>query len=63
MFSTLTLMNMGINTMDSPPEVAGRLTHHLPNWTQDRWVLDTINGYQIEFVANPMIAYGTMLSK
>ena len=35
---------------------AGRLTHHLTNWsaiTQNQWVLSTVQGYQINFVALP----------
>ena len=36
--------------------LAGRVSHFLPNWqaiTQDKWVLDTIKGYRIEFLGNP----------
>ena len=35
---------------------AGRLVHYLTNWsaiTQDQWVLNTVRGYQIDFVAKP----------
>jgi len=35
---------------------AGRLTHYWANWsaiTQDQWVLNTVLGYQIDFVAMP----------
>lgn len=36
--------------------VAGRLTFFKDNWSkisQDQWILNTIRGYKIEFVANP----------
>ncbi len=36
--------------------VAGRLQYHLANWervTKDRWVLDTVKGYQIEVTNDP----------
>jgi len=36
--------------------LAGRLMHHLQNWqviTQDRWVLNTVQGYQIELISKP----------
>ena len=48
---------MGVNNLyltDLPQ--AGRLCHHLSNWsliTQDRWVLNTVQGYQIDFVSEP----------
>ena len=35
---------------------AGRLCHHLSNWliiTQDRWILNTVQGYLIDFVSEP----------
>ena len=35
---------------------AGRLAHYLANWsaiTQDQWVLSTVRGYRIDFVAMP----------
>ena len=37
--------------------VAGRIKHFHINWslvTQDQWVLDTIQGYGIEFTENPV---------
>ena len=36
--------------------IAGRLAHFKDNWSsvsQDQWILDTIGGYKIEFVAQP----------
>ena len=36
--------------------VAGRLAHFRENWlhvTSDKWVLDTIQGYRIEFLNHP----------
>ncbi len=36
--------------------VAGRLTHHAHNWdkvTKDRWVLDLVKGYHIDFWITP----------
>ncbi len=38
--------------LKAPKAVAGRLQYHLANWervTKDRWVLDTVKGYLIEF--------------
>ena len=37
-------------------QLAGRLAHHILNWgalTRDCWVLNTVQGYQIEFEAEP----------
>ena len=36
--------------------LAGRLVYYLQNWsviTRDRWVLDTVQGYQIDLVSEP----------
>ena len=36
--------------------LAGRLGHHIQNWsaiTRDRWVLDTVQGYRIDFMSQP----------
>ena len=48
---------LGVEHLHQPdlPQ-AGRLTHYLINWsaiTQDQWVLNTVQGYQIDFVAMP----------
>ena len=40
--------------------VAGRLKHFRTNWalvTRDRWILDTVQGYKIEFIKNPVQAF------
>ena len=42
--------------LKAPKAVAGKLQYHLANWervTRDRWVLDTVKGYQIEFTSDP----------
>ena len=42
--------------MKSTEKVAGRLQHHYENWkfiTKDRWVLDTIKGYCMDFASEP----------
>ena len=39
--------------------IAGRLSKHLMNWkliTRDQWVLNTVRGYSIEFLTNPIQA-------
>ena len=36
--------------------LTGRLGHHIQNWsaiTRDRWVLDTVQGYWIDFMSEP----------
>ena len=38
------------------PRLAGRLSHYVHNWehiTQDRWVLQSITGYQLELTQTP----------
>ncbi len=42
--------------LKAPKAVAGRLQYHLANWERvikDRWVLDTVKGYLIEFTNDP----------
>ena len=44
--------NLGLTDLPQ----AGKLCHHLSNWsiiTQDRWVLNTVQGYLIDFVSEP----------
>ena len=50
------LASLGVNPVEAQHGVAGRLANHVGNWekiTQDRWILDTVRGYQIEFVSPP----------
>ena len=38
-------------------QVAGRLSHFLHNWevlTTDKWVIETVKGFQIPFVGHPV---------
>ena len=38
-------------------QVAGRLSHLLSNWevlTTDKWVIDTVKGFQIPFASHPV---------
>ena len=38
-------------------QVAGRLSHFLHNWevlTTDKWVLETVKGFQVPFVGHPV---------
>ena len=52
-------LRMLISQMDSTiksPCLAGRLSHYTHNWehiTQDRWVLQAINGYSLELTQTP----------
>ena len=51
---------MGISLREGPEVPAGRLQHFLENWqkiTKDRWVLETIRGYRMEFQESPTQAY------
>ena len=48
--------NLGVGTIDTQHGITGKLVHHAKNWeniTKDQWVLETMKGYQIEFVATP----------
>ena len=47
---------MGIVPLNINTSPAGRVAHFHTNWqklTKDRWVLDTVRGYEIEFTLNP----------
>ncbi len=51
----LVLTNI-ISQLKAPKAVDGRLQNHLANWERvmkDRWVLDTVKGYLIEFTSDP----------
>ena len=48
---------MGIVPLDTSTSPAGSLAHHIVNWqrvTKDRWVLDTVAGFQIKFTSRPL---------
>jgi len=50
------IADMGVVPVDAPQAVAGRLRYHLANWqviTRDRWILDTVEGYCMEFTNDP----------
>lgn len=50
------IVSMGIVSITNPGSPAGQLAHFLPNWekiSKDRWVLDTVRGYFIEFHSLP----------
>ncbi len=50
------LKGWGVVPLKAPKAVARRLQYHLANWervTKDRWVLDTVKGYLIEFTNDP----------
>ena len=53
----LHIIHQGIQTLQIPAEpLAKRLTHHLHNWqatTQDRWVINTVQGYKTDFWTKP----------
>ena len=55
--STLShIAGLGVVPIMPPDILAGRLAHHIQNWvriTRDRWVLDTVQGYCIEFLTIP----------
>ena len=45
-----------MNLLISCPNLAGRVSHFLPNWevlTQDQWVLQTVAGYQLDLISAP----------
>lgn len=47
---------MGITPMQKQASPAGRLAHFIMNWqklTKDRWVLNTVTGYKIDFITEP----------
>lgn len=47
------MVKLGLVPINSQHGIAGRLANHAENWekiTKDRWVLDVIKGYQIEFL-------------
>lgn len=47
---------MGIVALAGHTSPAGRLANFVANWeriTKDRWVLNTVKGYQIEFISRP----------
>ena len=51
--ASLGIVPLEVNTKEVP---AGRLKHFLSNWehlTRDRWILNTVGGYQIEFSPEP----------
>ena len=46
----------GIAPLQNHASPAGRLAHFITNWqkvTKDRWVLNTVTGYEIEFTSEP----------
>ena len=50
------IASMGIVPLEIKEVAAGRLHCFIRNWerlTKDRWVLDTIRGYNIEFLSTP----------
>ena len=50
------IAGLGVVPIMPPDILAGRLAHHIQNWvriTRDRWVLDTVQGYSIEFLTIP----------
>ena len=52
------LVKRGILPLEvvNTPAIAGRLALYLKNWqavTQDLWVLNTVQGYRIEFLSEP----------
>ena len=52
----LTIAAKGIIPLNIQSSPAGRLAHFITNWqkvTKDRWVLNTITGYEIEFISEP----------
>ena len=54
--SLFTLKSMGIVALAGHTSPAGRLANFVANWeriTKDRWVLNTVKGYQIEFISQP----------
>ena len=47
---------MGISPLKGEKQPAGRLAHYLENWkilTKDQWVLNTVQGYQLELQVEP----------
>ena len=47
---------MGVTPIENEHGIAGRLSFHARNWqkiTRDRWVLDMVKGYQIDFLSSP----------
>ena len=51
-----TIAAMGIVPQSNPVSYAGRLAFFLTNWalvTKDRWVLNTVKGYCIDFHTHP----------
>ena len=56
----LSVLSMGIAPLGVTTSAAGRLAHFACNWetiTKDRWVLNTIKGYTMEFHTTPYQAY------
>ena len=51
------IIHQGIQTFQIPTNpLAGKLTHHLHNWqaiNQDWWVINTVQGYKIDFWTIP----------
>ena len=50
------IVNLGVVSIEAVHGVAGRLANHVKNWatiTKDRWILDTVKGYKINFVTVP----------
>ena len=51
------LKQLACTISQSAHPMAGRLKHLLPNWaqvTQDQWVLNTVQGYSIDFMGVPI---------
>ena len=47
---------MGVAHLCALERLAGHLSHFASNWeivTKDRWVLNTVRGYRIQFASNP----------
>ena len=50
------LVSRGITPLKGENQPAGRLVHYLENWkilTKDQWVLNTVQGYQLELLEEP----------
>ena len=53
------LVQKGVNSLEVPIGIsmAGRLALYLDNWskvTQDQWVLNTVQGYRLELLREPV---------